>query len=128
MKTCSKCGEEKSLCEFSLNRGVPRSVCKPCRVSEARRYVECNRKSATDYKAEWFQKNKARLRTKRRDEVYGGTRQRINTEWKAQDRRNLGRSYVTDKLKRLGFESEHITPDLIEVERALIKLKRELRT
>jgi len=155
MKTCTKCGEEKPLSEFSRNRNRLRGDCKECRAAYHRKYAKENRekKRAADKKYrlnnkekiskkahEYHKKNKEKRNTYALDRYYADhdkNKQR-SLIWQRENRehynerkslavKNLSTGYCTDILKQKGFPKEQITPELIEAQRALIKLKRAIK-
>ena len=107
-KTCTKCGEEKPLSEFSVDRGKPRSRCKKCGVKYSKMWAEENKDKSA--------KNKLRYYLKNRSTLYENHKSR---------RKSASDSYCREILKqKRGFLSEQITPELIGVQRNVIKIKR----
>ncbi len=58
MKECSKCGQLKSIDNFSLNRGKPRSYCKECHNKYVKEvWYPKNSKKQIQYSEKWKKKN-----------------------------------------------------------------------
>ena len=111
MKTCTKCGEEKPLESFSVDRGKPRRYCKACGVIATRKWSQNNPDKVDENKRRCYAKNKNRY--------YVAHKLR---------RENLSDSYCREVLKqKRGFTEDQITPELITAHRALIQLKRAIK-
>lgn len=73
LKTCSKCGEEKTLDEFhkaKKGKNGLQSKCKTCRAEERRKHYEANKKHIAETNRKWREANKERhdeLRNKWRE-------------------------------------------------------------
>lgn len=63
LKTCTKCGAEKSLEEYSIDRAGRsgrKSVCRTCLAAKAAKWTAENPEKAKQAKARWFAKNRER--------------------------------------------------------------------
>ena len=62
LKTCTRCGELKSLDQFHKKKRIKgdglRSTCKSCRKIESRNYNEQNREKRTSYMREYYRDNR----------------------------------------------------------------------
>ncbi len=62
-KVCSKCGEEKALCEFSANKGGKHgrhSQCKECAKERSNKWYKENKERRLQKSKEWYENNKER--------------------------------------------------------------------
>ena len=65
MKTCSKCGELKTLSEFNRDKSRldgREYVCRQCKKSRAAEYISKNKKRIKRYSVEWYAQNKERVK------------------------------------------------------------------
>jgi hypothetical protein len=148
-KVCTKCGEEKELSEFSKckrHKSGILNMCKKCcneknkkwrgsnpeKAKQQNNYYKKHPELVKEYKRKWIENNpeKRKLGLKKwRDEH---KKEIIEAEKirKSKWREMLGDIYVKDKLRRqinsigLDIETSDITPDLIELKRQEIRLKR----
>lgn len=77
MKTCTKCGVEKSLDYFhrqKSGRFGRASTCKECRVLESRKYYESNRRAIRDKQSAYRDDNSDKIRDGLK-KYYAGNRQ-----------------------------------------------------
>ena len=68
-KTCTKCGETKSLDDFHRNKGGVdgrHSRCKECRRERNRRYHEENRDKRLEYSRRYHEENRDKVRERKR--------------------------------------------------------------
>ncbi len=142
MKTCSKCKEEKTLDCFASEKRVKSGLnasCKECNTKRAllwhknnrdkanainRNYTKNNLEKVLERGRKWRNLNKE-YGKKKRDE-YAILFPNYNKERRKNDIDNLNSPYLIAKLKRKGFTKEQIKeyPELIEVQKILIKTKR----
>ena len=109
-KTCNKCQEVKTLSEFGENKGKILNRCKKCMCLSPKEWYENNKEKAKQCSKEWRKNNKEKVKQnneKVREDCYP--------------------SYITYRLKRQGFNKEHITPELIEEKANIIKVKRIIK-
>lgn len=156
--TCKKCGETKDISFFVKNktkRGFE-NKCKKCASAYNKEYADKNKESIRSKRAEYrlnnidqelcrsrdyHSKNKSAIKIKsdgyRRknidkiriaERLYQiqnkeliSSKMQINTD-------ELKHTYIKQKLKQKGFTSNQITPELIEVQRIIIKTKRLCKT
>lgn len=101
-KTCSKCGQEKSLDSFSVHNGLKasksgfRASCKACDVEYNRRYREANREKVNATKRRWAKENRHLIRPG--DVAYRSkNKERLSAyhkEWKAENIDRVKASYA----------------------------------
>jgi hypothetical protein len=133
-RLCKKCGEEKGIEEFYLNtlregqkKRYRNYSCKDC-------WAKCvdKDKRRRNYR-KWRSQNKIQYKLLRdkylnkeviteNGEVKKNKRLRYE-----KDRSKLANGEIRKRLKNLGFHQEQITPEIIALKRALIKLKRILK-
>ena len=123
MKTCSKCGfvGDKSL--FTKKR----NVCKPCIKEYHKEYQIKNKDKIKDIKKEYGIKNKDEI--KRRIQDYQNKNKKkikeYHKEYNIKNKYEIKDVYVKHLIK--GIKSEDISPELIEMKRIEIAMKRELK-
>jgi hypothetical protein len=152
MKTCRTCGESKSI-DFFSKRSVStdgyNTRCKTCENSINKKwrdqhpekmkehfekaklngnYKYCPR--ILDNIKKWKAKNNEKVKeTKKRSERNNPIKfKEKKKRSKAARRKNITDGYVKSILKIRGFSSEHITPEIIEVQRLIVKTKRLCKT
>jgi len=113
-KTCKKCNEKKDLNLFVKNKKIKIGVCNTCKKCANTRTNLYRIKNSIK-----INKNKIKYDL-------------LNPE-KAKERsikaiKVLGNSYLNKCLTQKGFTKEQITPELIEVQRIIIKTKRLCKT
>jgi hypothetical protein len=67
-KICSKCKEEKNVCEFGNDKSRKNNLsylCKECLILKSKKYKENNKDKITLYLEEYRQKNKEKLKVAR---------------------------------------------------------------
>ena len=67
-KICSKCKEEKNVCEFGNDKSRKNNLsylCKECLILKSKKYKENNKDKITFYLEEYRQKNKEKLKVAR---------------------------------------------------------------
>ncbi len=124
-KICTKCKEKKTFDFFTKKSKIKdtlRSVCKECCKKSYREYYKKNPDTCTKYRRE--NPGYASLQSKKYVEKY--PEKRILMQRKQRD--NLPDWYIKDQLKVIGFNSNQITDELIEVKRLIIKTKRLWKT
>lgn len=120
MRTCSQCGIEKPDSDFGFYKsgkkiGRIRNPCKECTKLQNLRWRKQNREYASNYWKAYYPENEAVIKQR----AVSDKKRRIKT---------LADSYVREVLKDArGFKTEDITPELIQTERTLIKLKRKIK-
>ena len=142
MKTCTKCKCEKPLDCFGQEKRVKsglKASCKECDLKRTLLWHKNNREKANEINRRWTKNNPEKVSIKgkkwrdlnkeygkkKRDEYailfpnYGKERRKNYID-------NLKSPYLVAKLKRKGFTKEQIKehPELIEVQKILIKTKR----
>lgn len=74
MKTCLKCGLEKSFSEYHAKRGKPQPQCKACRSKYMAKHYQENRTRERAVRKAWYEKNKLyvceKMRTDRKANVH----------------------------------------------------------
>ena len=114
-KMCSVCKNQKSLDDFYFkkDRGKHASQCKSCTKDRAVESVRRNKEKVTEYKADYYQKNKTKIRSQ------------IN-EWQALNedylKEHSKKRYQENKvehrsrglIKRYGIDSEEYNHMLLE--------------
>ena len=103
-KKCSKCGEVKILSEFDKRKG---NICKKCICLSSKEWYENNKGKAIQYQKEHRKNNKEKIK-----------------QYNGKTRGDCHPCYITSNLKKQGFNKEQITPELIEENANIIKVKR----
>lgn len=120
-KKCSKCGEEKALTYFYRSKlgkyGVD-ARCKKCKIATN---IEHRRKSPQKFA------DAERLRRQKRDDYAKAYDRDYRCENAKTARKNLSNWYVKNVLTGQGWRKEDITPEIIEVKRLEILIKRHIR-
>lgn len=82
LKKCSKCGEEKLLCEFSKDKSKPDgyySSCKECLKEYSKFYYSENKERINKYTIKWFKNNKKKVKKQRHEHYLQNKEQIIKT-------------------------------------------------
>ena len=140
-KVCSTCGEEKSIDKFYKCKKYKYGVsfrCKDCERERKNMWKIKKRKEGTLKKYPSAYKKRERtdaIRDRERKYRINNPRKRdrtTETYKKHQQKRRdeLRKSYIVNQLEGKGFSREYIysNPELIEVQRILIKTKRLCKT
>lgn len=103
---CIKCQEVKTLSEFGKKKGKILNRCKKCICLSSKEWYENNKEKAK----EWRKNNKEKVK-----------------QYDNKVRENCCPYYITANLKKQGFNKEQITPELIEENANIIKVKRIIK-
>jgi hypothetical protein len=125
-KTCSRCGESKSVDQFYHDKhGYPSAKCKPCHKACGYEWYDRNRESRlADFRL-WSKTADGKKSAKVRQHRHRSSGKRLVYEAKLRD--SLSKNYVCKVLFQRGFTTDQITPELIAAYRVLIKLKRAVK-
>lgn len=99
-KICSKCKEEKSVCEFSFRTKTnrPISTCKKCEIDRVKSYKEQNSTK--------FLESKKKYREKNKDKISSG-----HKKWREKNKEMLlirsKKWYFENKEKRIEYEKQY---------------------
>jgi len=135
VKRCPKCGEEKELTSefwsFCKNRkgGGSHSWCKVCNATATmkRHLSPVAREQNKDYAKQRRFLHPEKIREiKRKCDNTGKGRER-NRRQQQYWRDILDDIYIKARLKRIGIVSSSVTPELIELKRQQITMKRNLK-
>jgi hypothetical protein len=150
-KICNKCQEVKTLSEFGEKKGKILNRCKKCICLSSKEWYEKNKEKLiqyqkeryennkekiNQYKKEWRKNNKEKI-NQRSKEWYENNKEKAK-EWRKNNkekvkqydnkvRENCCPYYITSNLKKQGFNKEQITPELIEENANIIKVKRIIK-
>ena len=147
-KRCTKCDEDKSLEHYSKHLkcrlGIS-NICKICQREKTKQWRIENPEKLKKLSKTYSIKHKDKLKAKRA-ERYAQNPEKLklraekwrianfehfmqaSKEGKRNRRKFLADSYIRDRLIQNGFPKEQITPELIEVQRLIIKTKRLCKT
>lgn len=119
MKTCSKCHIEKDESEFSKSKehaGGRRNICKFCSSNYHKKYVHDSGSNKRHYlkQREWKIENKERNIEK-------------NRSWERKRKREMMDSYLRTLLTKQGIQKEGITPEILEIKKTIIQIKRKIK-
>ena len=139
-KQCSKCGKTKGVDEFGKDKYMKdgrKSFCKDCRNAYTKAWRKVNPEKVRAAMKKWYKANPEKAKANTRDwqkanpektKAFKNSWQKANPEKKkasnAKAIQNLPDCYVKGKLKNQGYPPEMISPELIEVKRTIIKIKR----
>lgn len=148
VKTCGSCGIEKDIGNFSKNkskRDGHNSTCRDCHRIHIKDWYDSNKEKCMASSLAWYHKNKEHVRkrgakwAKNNPEKISNSMRRYYLKHSEEQknkskitgpkaRHELQNNYVKAKLKAKGFVDEQITPELIEVQRLILKTKRLCKT
>lgn len=122
-RTCKKCGKEKPLEEFVLNKGSKYGrghICKKCSNEHKKAYNQSPEAKA--YKKAYSQSPEAKAYSQSPErKAY----QKAYQKAYAQERINeLSDYYIKALLRRTGVKTENVTPQMIEMKREIMTMKR----
>jgi hypothetical protein len=124
-KICSRCGEEKDITEFVKNKKCNlgfSGTCKKCHNI----YSLSNPEKVKKSRDKWKKNNPEKVKESR-DKWEKNNPEKVILKHKKL-RSNLVDYYVIRKLCAKGFQKNQITPELIETQRLIIKIKRLCKT
>ena len=121
-KKCSKCGEVKILSEFDKRKG---NICKKCICLSSKEWYENNKGKAIQYQKEHRKNNKEKI--KQYHERWRKKNKEKIKQYNGKTRGDCHPCYITSNLKKQGFNKEQITPELIEENANIIKVKRIIK-
>lgn len=148
IKVCGSCGIEKDISNFSKNKSKGdghNSTCRDCHRIHSKKWYDNNKEKCSTSSLAWYYRNKehvikrgAQWAKNNHDKISNSMRRyylRHSENQKNKSkitgpkaRRELQNNYVKAKLKAKGFTDEQITPELIEVQRLILKTKRLCKT
>lgn len=109
MKTCSKCGREKSLANFYLRGGVPRGPCKTCTNEAQRKGYSDNKEKMRREAKERYWKNPQEKRREQRRRKYGIS----DAEWTLLFEKQAGACAVCSRAnEKLCVDHNHLTGEI----------------
>jgi hypothetical protein len=131
VKTCTGCYKElaattDNFCIYQFGKFGLYAKCKKCKCKYEKKYQQENKIKLAEYQKKHYQENKIRISEyakKYRQE----NKIRITEnakKYRKEDTENLNLSYLKRLLKRQGFSTEQITPEIIELKLILIKTTR----
>jgi len=113
-KICTKCNKEKDVDLFGKHKKTKsglRSHCKECEKEYAKKWNLNNPEKVKENDKKWHLNNPEKLK-----------------ETKKNYTNELGKGYLNSQLRSKGFKKEQITPELLEVQKIIIKTKRLCKT
>jgi len=135
--TCIKCNEKKDVSLFVKDKRLKigfQNKCKICSSLDAKKWHELNKDYKKEYQHKYRKDNykSVCLSVKERVNFYNKNNpiKYLENYNKANSTRiiKITNSYIINILNRKGFTKEQITPELIEVQRIIIKTKRLCKT
>jgi hypothetical protein len=141
--TCIKCNETKDISLFVKNKKCKNGVAKTCNKCNNKRVVFLRANSKEKKNSEKLYREKTKSKAKEYADKYYKTNtlkaiERVNNFLiknpnyaKESSKKTVNTAtdcYIKVKLKSKGFSKEQITPELIEVQRIIIKTKRLCKT
>ena len=135
--TCKKCGETKDISLFPKHKKCVKGVrneCKKCTnliaVFLSKSRPRKNTAERKEWRKEYYLKNKSALINKAFAWAESNKEKRLECQKKVNNRASetLADRYVKKALREKGFKTNQITPELIEVQRLIIKTKRLCKT
>lgn len=152
-KTCTKCGETKTIDLFyKQKRGLygVKSFCKKCSINATSEWIKINREKVRDnasknrlrperkekrnnYLRGYYQTNKGKFLINQNNKNWVKKNiQKVREQSKLIKKRqveNLEDAYIKNKLKTSGWTEEYLNnQDLIDCKRLIIKTKRLCKT
>lgn len=130
-KKCSKCGEEKPLSEFHRNRTKKYGVqneCKCCVLQGTSGSSDSAKIHRLRGLLDYYKNRTLRLAASKKRycaDIELSRQKALDSYYRR--REVLSDSYVKQMLRQIGFNNSDITPDLIELKRAELKLKRAIK-
>jgi len=122
VKTCTKCGKTKHGNEISVNQ----SWCKMCVAEYDKKYRAENKGVIAEYDKKYRAENKEMI-AERKKKYYEENKE-VFAEYGKKKNELLPDSFVKMKIKiQYKCDYEDITPEMIEIKRAQIKLKRMIK-
>jgi hypothetical protein len=125
-KNCNKCQLKKTSEDFyksKLGKYGLRSICKICSHIQNKKYAKVNRRN---YYLRNIEKHKEKNKKYAQLNYLKEKNRKVIVDTNSV--KNVNDRYVKRQLKIKGFISEAITPELIEVQRLIIKTKRLCKT
>ena len=113
MKKCTKCGEVLPLHMFCKNKATKdklSTLCKECVRKKNKTYYKKNKEEINEYKKAYRDKNKEKASEYRRERFL-----------------KLPDSYIRQLLNNQGIDKSLITPEIMELKRATIKVTRIIK-
>ena len=120
-KTCSKCGEVKTLADFHRfkhSKDGRKSRCKLCNTKAANDFAAANKPRATAVKMAWYWSQPAEYR------------KRTAKAWNAKRGAALPDSYIATCIARQDFSASIVPKHLINLKReqlSLLRLAKQLK-
>jgi len=122
VKTCTKCGKTKHGDEISVNQ----SWCKMCVVEYNKKYREENKEMNAEHQKKYREENKEMLAE--RQKKYYEENKEVIAGYSKKRNELLPDLFVKARIKiQYKCDNEDITPEMIEIKRAQIKLKRMIK-
>jgi len=143
MKKCNKCGEVLPLHMFGKNKRTKDNLkvwCKTCSKKYNKAYYEENKEEKKKRDKAYCEENKEEIRNKKKT-YYKENKEEINENAKVYYRENkeergeyqrrrvlkLPDSYIRKLLNNQGIDESLITPEIMELKRATIKVTRIIK-
>ena len=128
MKKCSKCGEFKAPHMFykdKTKKDLLSNWCKKCKKEYRAIYHEKNKERRSQTNKKYKEKNKERIsqtnkkyKEKNKEALILKDRKRIEM---------MSNYYIVKTLRQQGIPKDQIAPELIELKRAILKVKRAIK-
>ena len=127
--TCIKCNETKDISLFVKDNRIKKGIsnmCKICRHTYYKKYFKENKEVISENHKKFIAKNPECDRKYKKK--YRLIHSDIERDYFKKSVEKLKDFYIKRNLKSKGFTKEQITPELIEVQRIIIKTKRLCKT
>ena len=117
---CKSCKSELNKDLFVKNNKLKNGIelqCLTCRKEYLKKYSKNNRNYINKYRSDY-------MKNYRKTDVYKKQKARKRKK----DKEDLGKGYIRVQLYKKGVKTEHLTDDIIEVQKLIIKTKRLCKT
>lgn len=128
MKKCNKCGEVLPLHMFCKNKATKdklNNVCKTCSKKYDKAYYEENKEGINKKKKVYYRENKEEI--KKKVKAYSDKNKEKRLDYQRERILKLPDSYVRQLLNNQGIDESLITPEIMELKRAVLKVKRIIK-
>lgn len=128
MKKCTKCGEVLPLHMFCKNKATKdklSTLCKECVRKNNKAYYENNQEEINEKNKTYYKKNKEEINEYKK--AYRDKNKEKASEYRRERFLKLPDSYIRQLLNNQGIDKSLITPEIMELKRATIKVTRIIK-